>query len=355
MLVYYLLVIIPLIFYLLGRIKGKRFNKVVISVFFIFLIALLSLRSVKCGTDLVLYFPNFNRLPYVPWESIFLLSSKGEHLFNILGKIVSIISGDFQVFLTVIALLSLVPIAKKYKKDSNDALLTIALFLTVAPFSMFFSGLRQSCAMGLVILSFIFIEKKQILRFIIVIVIASLFHDSALFCLVLYPIYYAKITKKWLYVIVPIMVMIFVFNEQIFSFVLQFASSTYQERYSQITSTGAYSILILLVALAVYCFIFPDKEKIDQKFIGLRNILLLSICVQCFAPINPIIMRINYYNLLTVPILIPMVITYAKPANRKMIKLIEMAMCIFLIAYFFYNAYTGEDILNVFPYIPFWE
>lgn len=351
---YFILAFMPIFIALLETNKKEKKNNS-ISVFFLLMFILLSLRNTKCGIDLINYKYYFKMDSQMSFNNIIeFYSMNGEVLYHLFNKAVAVITDNFQILLTLIAAICLLPIAILYKKESENPILTIALFLTVAPFSMFFSGLRQSIAMAIVIIAFKFIKKKKLIPYIIMIIIASGFHQSAIFMLILYPLYYAKITKKWLLFIIPLMIAIFIFRNQIFSTIITL-SSRYAERYSVITSTGAYSILILLILFDIYCFIFTDKDKENQEFIGLRNFLLLATYIQVFASINSVVMRINYYILLFVPILIPMVCNSSSIKYKQIVRLATTVMCMFFICYFFINAYVGSDILNIYPYIPYWN
>lgn len=352
MIPYYILIIAPLIIYLLGLYKGKKYDKACISIFFILFLILLSLRSDLIGVDLANYRFYFNRMSILSFIEVIRYSIKGEFLFFLLVKIILLLfKNNFQIFLMIVALLSIVPIFKMYYQKSNNAILTIALFITVAPFSLFFSGLRQAIALGISVFAFRFVENKKFVKYLFLVLIAYFFHRSAIFCLPIYFLYHSKITKKWLYFIVPLMLTIFIFNEQIFTFLLSF-NFLYEGR---IVSTGAYSILILLVLFSIYCFVFPSKLEITNEFIGLRNILLFSVIIQMFAPLHSTVMRINYYYLLYIPILIPKVKELCDRKNKRFLDMSIFLMSIFFISYFFYSAYTGVDILRIFPYIPFWE
>ena len=355
MLPYYILVLTPVIIYILGLIKGKKLNKISISVFFIILIVLLSLRSVECRIDLKMYQYFFKVFAVTPFERVSSLSEKGEILYYLLNKGIYLIGGNFQFFIFVVALLSIVPIAILYYKKSDNGLLTIALFLVVAPFTMFFSGLRQSIAMGIIIFSFKYIQEKKLLKYIICVVIAMYFHKSATFCFFLYPIYHAKLTKKSLYFIIPLMILVYIFKDKIFMILLKMYNPIYSEKYGDITSTGQYGILVLLVLFDIYCFVFPDKNIIDNEFMGLRNYLILSTFCQLFVPINNVVMRMNYYLLLFIPILIPKVRILGYEKNKELLKLSEIIIIVFFLTHFIYNGYMGEDILRIFPYIPFWN
>lgn len=354
MIPYFILVIIPIMIAILEMNKKSEKNKSIV-LFFLIMFILLSLRNIKCGIDLSNYNYFFKQNSKMTFEELIrFYGINGEVLYHLLNKIISLVTNDFQIFLTIIAAICMIPIAILYKKESKNPILTIGLFLTVAPFSMFFSGLRQSIAMAIVIIAFKFIKEKKLVSYIIMILIAFEFHQSAIIMLLLYPLYHAKITKKWLIAIVPLMTMIFIFKNQIFSAIV-LLNSRYAERYNVITSTGAYSILVLLILFDIYCFVFTDKDKETKEFIGLRNFLLCATCIQFFASINTVAMRINYYILLFIPILIPMVYNNSSIKYRQIVKLATTVMCIFFISYFFINAYTSSDILNIYPYIPYWE
>lgn len=351
---YFALVIIPIMIAILEINKKSEKNKSIV-LFFLIMFILLSLRNIKCGIDLTNYNYFFKVNSKMTFDMLIeFYGINGEILYHLFNKIISLVTNDFQIFLTIVAAICMIPIAILYKKESQNPILTIGLFLTVAPFSMFFSGLRQSIAMAIVIIAFKFIKEKKIVLYIIMILIASGFHQSAIIMLLLYPLYHAKITKKWLIVIIPLMIMIFILKNQIFSAIV-LLSSRYAERYNVITSTGAYSILILLILFDIYCFAFTDKDKETKEFTGLRNFLLCVTCIQFFASINAVIMRINYYILLFIPILIPMVYNNSSIKYRKIVRLATNVMCIFFISYFFINAYTSSDILNIYPYITYWE
>lgn len=355
MLPYYILVFLPLLIYLLGLSRGKKYNKFCIILFFSIFIALLALRSIETGTDIKAYFRTFSNISNLSFHGLLNYSEKDELLFYFLNKIISLIGGSFQFFLFVCALISILPIMFLYKKESQNSMLTMSLFLVVAPFSIFFSGLRQALALGIIAVAYNFIKDKKLFKFILLVIVASYFHKSAIFCLLLYPIYHAKITNRWLIFVIPIMSVTFIFREQIFSVILQFISTNFYEAYNYIKPTGAYSILILLILFAIYSYLLPDKNKIDKEFIGLRNFLLLAICIQFFASINSQIMRINYYVLLFIPLLIPRIKDYCKKGNIKLVNSLEIIMIAFFIFSFFYKGYTDNDVLNIFPYIPFWR
>jgi hypothetical protein len=169
----------------------------------------------------------------------------------------------------------------------------------------------------------------------------------------MYPLYHARITKKWLYVVVPILALCFVFNRQIFGS-LSLILEQYTEYDTEITSTGAYTMLILFGAFVVFSFLIPDENKMDAELIGLRNFLLMAFALQMFAPLHTLAMRMGYYYMIFIPLLLPKIIACRSRRWNQVAILGRHVMVAFFLLYFFATA-SGGGGLHVFPYHFFWE
>ncbi len=348
MLPYYIMVVVP--YFLSLVFKRKEYEddyvsrKITITSFFVILIALLAFRDISCGTDLIRYQYTFNQANMTEWEPG--ITGAKDIGYFIFVKLFQYVTTDFHAFVAVVALLSLIPIFYFYHKESENAVLTIALFLTVAPFTIYFSGLRQILAMALVVPAWYYAKNKKLFRFALVVLIAVLFHHSGWVILFLYPLYHLSITKKWMLFLAPAALLVLILNKPIFRLVLLFTG----ENNYEISDTGAYTILILLVLFVVYSYVIPDESKLDQDIIAMRNILVLSVFIQCFAPVHTLVMRINYYFLLFLPVLIPKIARRSKYIWESISQISVVVMVIFFTFWFFHQAYTGGDKLNVFPY-----
>lgn len=365
MTVYYLLILIPMVFSLLNRTRVKNFSSGIsaanqeikdlcIPAFFLIFALLLFLRDISCGIDLRNYKSMFIRTSQMSFVGVYRDYSE-EPLYFLLNKAVSMFGG-FRFFLIVCALISLLPIAIFYMRETTNSYLTIILFVTVAPFPIFFSALRQALAMAFAVpIWYCAKNKKLILNFLLVF-LATLFHSSAFMLLLIYPMYYVKISKRWLIFVIPSMILGFVFRESLFTFLLNFTIEKYDERYgNNIFDTGGYTMLVLLILFAVFSYVILDEKKADYDTIALRNILLTVVFIQFFATINTVAMRMNYYFLIFIPILIPKIIHYARSGYQLLAREASIIMCIFFSFYFIINGYKGEDILQIFPYVPFWK
>ena len=93
---------------------------------------------------------------------------------------------------------------------------SIVLFCIMSTFVMMFSGIRQMLAIGLGFIAYDFTRKRKLMPFVLICLLALTVHTSAFMLLFMYPLYHARITRKSLMFLVPILAALFAFNQQIF-------------------------------------------------------------------------------------------------------------------------------------------
>lgn len=342
---------------LIGKENYKTVNRVIIFTFFAVFLLMLSFRNISIGTDLQNYYSYFQRYSRQGLNGIIKIIKKPgeddvESGYIFLNWIFNRFSHDYQWFLAVVAIISVVPVAVLYYKNSEHAYLTVTLFTTVGIFSMFFSGLRQIIAVSIGILAYWAAKNKKIVRFILLVFLATLFHRTAFVLLFLYPCYHLKLKKKHLIYIIPVLAAIFVFNKQIFLWLAKIIPDVGDV---EIKPTSAYMMLALYIIFAVWCFIVGDETKFDPETFAMRNILIVAVVIQMFAPIYSTAMRMNYYFLPFIPLIIAKIIDRAKPNMQELAKVSNVVLCLFFTVYRILSMYTDADILQIYPYLPFWK
>ena len=358
MAVFYVLLFVPIViqhFSVKGLKKTdlskEKKNNIALTFFFLLLTVLVMFRHETVGNDTQNYVYFFNRFSKMDWED--LTNDNLETGFVFFNKTVSQFSKDSRFFLAVSAVAICTLLYVLYKRLCIDPSLTIVLFCTMSTFVMLFSGIRQMLAVGIGVIAYGFVRKKRPLIFLLLVLLAMSFHTSAMMLIVMYPLYHAKITKNWMYAVIPLLFVTFVFNKQIFS-VLGTILNRYTSYDTMITQTGAYTMLILFGIFVIFTFLIPDEAKMDEETIGLRNFLLFSMAIQMFAPLHTIAMRMNYYYIIFIPLLIPKIIECRSDKWKQIAVVGRHVMVIFFLAYFFISA-SGGGGLHVFPYHFFWE
>ena len=339
-----------------GEVISK--NNLAISVFFMLLWFLLACRTTEIGNDTANYKYYFDKYGRLNLTQIF--NGDRELLFRALNWFVGQMTDNFQIYLAVVAAIIVLPIATLYNQDKRHSYLKIILFVNMSVFVMLFSGIRQAIAMSIGLIAFHFVKKKKLISFLVTVFIAMGFHASAFMLFAMYPIYYFRLKKKHVYIIVPLIAIVYIFNRPIFTGLLNMMTllnAGYGD-YASLSNTSAVTMIILFVAFTLFAYVIPDEKKVDDQFIGMRNYLLLATLLQCFAPLHSLAMRMNYYYILFVPMVIPMALNYAHNRWKQVAKFAEIVMCVFFTIYFLYTAYigvqTGGGAMNTYPYIPFW-
>lgn len=332
-------------------INYQQRNHAALVSFFVMMFIMVAFRHETVGNDTANYIYIFHRLSNRNFKSLEVMGE--EPLFTIFCRLCGYVPYDDRFFIAAAAFIPIWGIGRFYCKESEDASLTIVLFAISSVFVMLFSGIRQCIAIGIGMMAFSFVRQKQFWRFLICVILAMGFHNSAVLLLLLYPAYHVKITKKWIPWVASIMIAVFVFNRQIFSFLLVILSQ-YSRFEGTITSTGAYTMLILFAMLGVFSFVIPDENKLDADTIGLRNILLLVIVLQIFAPLHAFSMRMNYYFIPFVPVLIPRIIRCCKSEMVEVARAARHVMVIVFSVYFFAMLLPSRP-LQIYPYHFFWE
>ena len=353
--VFYVLLFVPIAIQHIvvnkSHIDFEKKNRGALAFFFFFLAVLLMLRHESVGSDTKNYVYFFHRFAQTDWAA--LGKSSLEIGFVYFNKILSLFSQDPRFFLIVTAAVICTPMYYLYRRLCIDSSLSIVLFCTMSTFVMLFSGIRQMLAIAIGILAYEFTRKKKLYFFIPAVILAMSVHTSAIMLFFMYPLYYAKITKKWLYAVVPTLILMFVFDRQIFA-VLGLILERYTGYDATIVQTGAYTMLMLFVIFSVFAFLIPDESVLDEETIGLRNFLLFSLAIQMFAPLHTIAMRMNYYYIIFIPLLLPKIIAARSKRWEQVAIVGRYVMVCFFLVYFFISA-SQEGNLSVFPYRFFWE
>lgn len=320
----------------------KKVRKALISLVSLQLILILSLRHYSVGVDIEGY------LSFFRWATLGLTS---EHRFEIgyklYNKLVSFFTSNEQVFLAITAIVSLAPIGRFIYKHSKMPFLSFTLYIVFNYFSFIFSGLRQGIAYAIVFISYDYIRQRKLLKFLIAVVLAGLFHKSALIFLPAYFLYKIKISKIKLIRFIIVDIVLFIFRRQIMQF---FIDNFYQDFY--IIETSAYTWMTFCTTILLFGSFFYKKVASNSKGSeGLYMLLFVGVSLMMFATVGTNVMRMANYYYMFVIIFIPEVFSVLK--KEKSLVLIGYALTIGLILIYF--KFLNDNTHHIVPYKFFWQ
>ena len=136
------------------------------------------------GTDYVSYIEIYNRVKY--YTIIDIINSNKEILFIIITKFLGLFS-NYQIMFAIISALTIYIVYKAILDNREKKSLGIMFFLYLfLNYTNSYNIIRQSLAVAIVAYSYKYIFSRNFKNFLITILIATMFHTSAIFVLPFY-------------------------------------------------------------------------------------------------------------------------------------------------------------------------
>lgn len=186
----------------------QAFMSMGIIVFFI------GLRS--AGADTQAYISMFNALP-TGTSSIWSVIKSGadEVGFTAFGILVkTFISQDYHVYLFIIAAISGFCVVTVLRKYSSYFTTSMLLFMLMGVFTWMINGIRQFLVISIAFFAVDLIMKKKVIHYIILILLLSTIHTSAIILLPVYFIVRGEAWNKRTLIVLGISVLVIVFTTQ---------------------------------------------------------------------------------------------------------------------------------------------
>ena len=358
MLIYFFCYTVLFVFAGVARsLKSKdesKYNTALFIVSSIVIVLILGLRHQSMGNDLRYqssngYLGAFDSIVSAPWSRIWNIRVFNyERGYIIYNKLVGFLSADRQFFLFVTAVLSIVPIMYYLSKNSKNMLLSIIIYLGLPVFLMCFSGLRQAIAIGITSLSMVYIKKKSLVNFVLLVILASTFHSTAIVFLIAYPMYHIKVSNKWDAISIISIPVVYVLRVPLFNILSGLLKDN-----AKTTETGALTLFIIFALIYVGLVILNKKQNRPGGYI---NIFYLACLCQAFAGIYYTAMRVGYYFMIALAVGLPEVLQDMK-SERDDDKTYKLAYGIVIMLFLIYGlrGLRFSTWAMTYPYKFFWN
>lgn len=316
-------------------------------------ILLSGLRALSVGPDTLAYkIHRFDSTIKTPWRNIiydfYNKYVNGAEIkdpgYTILEKAFQIFSTDYQVFLIFIAVVFFVPMGIFIYKYSRNPYVSFILFSCL--FYSFFAitGHRQTIATAFaVFIGIELIKRRKLIWFLLLVIVFSTIHASALCFIPFYWISKIKINKITLGIYWIAIVAAFLFRYQLLAFLQSLIG---YEGYQDYEGAGAGTFMLMLFLVAAVVTIFHKLLlKSNQPMVRMSINALLCACF--FSPlllINPSTMRVVQYYSLFLLILLPEIAVIFKGQKDRVVY--NIVCCFLLIALL---------VLNQPQYSFFWQ
>lgn len=157
------------------------------------LIFISGLRGISVGTDTRTYLSLYTVSRSLTWLEVF--EQRVEWGYGMVTKICILIYDNPQFYFFIFSCIIGLGFAYFIYKTSDDIPLSVFLYVTLRIYSQSMNIMRQTVAMMLVALAYLFIKEKKMIRSILLIALATGFHTTAIVGFLLIPLSCIKLTK----------------------------------------------------------------------------------------------------------------------------------------------------------------
>lgn len=255
--------------------------------------------------------------------------------FTALSFILSQISSNPQTLIFVVALITNgLNIAMLYKYKSYLEL-QLYLYMASGYFTVTMNGIRQCLAAALVFVCNKFIVNGDFKKYLIFVLLISLFHGSAL---IMIPIYFIVRQKAWSKNVVKLIFLAcigVIFYDSFSEVLFKALQNTQYGHYSEFQEGGSSIVRTIVNAVPVIlAYIKRDelKEKWPESNIFV-NMSLINVIFVAFGMMNWIFNRFSLYFQLYNFILLPFIIKNCFKGKERRLIYIGFLICYFIFFY----------------------
>lgn len=339
--------------------KLAKINNVLFWIFTIALTLLVGLRATSVGADTAQYKFRYDNYMYMLQD----IRYSSEFGFNYFNYVFNKLGVPWQIYLLITSFIICFTRLLFFKKYSKNLYFCLFLFMTIGPFSMIMSGIRQTLAVSFCLIAFMLLEtdhevkrKKTRLFFAIVLwLLAISFHNSS----TVFAVYFVlRLLKLRLSKNNVIFLTIIAASSLIYGkYILWIIRALSPAKYTYISLDTTYAINPLIIVIAIMITVFnaiylqtEDDEKYDKRTSILFIFSILNILFTCLSIYQGQLGRLTFYFTNANFVLISRSIDDMTERNRLLVLPILVLICL---AYFYLGNVDGT--MKIDQYSFFWQ
>lgn len=340
--------------------NSENSSDLLLKALFVLIFLLFALRASSVGRDIPGYENIYKWTEYYDWDDYSYVYFENGYI--LLMKVCSALGMNFQWFLAVVASITLYPIYLFIKRYSSDKCLSCLIYVSYIMFEFDLTAVRQALAMSISLLAFMcLMERKKgyLIKYLLLVWIASEFHQSAWVCILILPLLYLKDLYVYTVVIAAGTTISLLLRKELFRYIKNFFN---KETFSLGAGLHFGGNVFFIVVLAAFFLISLNTqtsrlnslaEGSDHQFsqnMLLYKLFLLGILLSVFFGSETSARSFMYY----IQAIILLVPNAASGLTQKSVILYKTAFILFLIWFFFANTLIPNNF-DIVPYRFFWQ
>ena len=228
------------------------------------------LRSAGVGTDSGSYARSFTNIDDMEgdWKE----QLTDEPGFYYLKLILSMVSNQYWVLFTGIALLTYSCVVIAIKRETEKIVIPLFVFITLGLYTFVFNAARQGIAVAIYMLSFKFLfedHKTGFLKYCFFVFLAAMFHKTAVVALPLYFLFRQKYSPKMLVIIAVLGIGMGAVLPSFLAF-----AGTHEARYELYSTQASGGEMLTVFYMLITAFFIIRRKKINLEYLPKYDVFL---------------------------------------------------------------------------------
>ncbi len=271
------------------------------------------------------------------------------------NAIFKLISENFNLFLLFLGVVSSIFLYVIFQKFSKYIYLSLLIFVSKFYLYYFFTAQRQIIAMLICWLGIYFIIKRKLLYFILIVILASTFHTSAIVFLPAYFLFNLRIKKQNVFLILFCAIFVAVVNG---GKIIGLTTGKILENDKALiyfeNASNATNLLNFIELLPLFFIAISKRDALEKKIkyynLFINFFIFYTVTYIAFYQYN-FIVRITSYYLLGYVFIVPVLLSLIKSKRDAFGVVIFLSLYYFIIYVRYILTFSGGE--GVFPYSSF--
>lgn len=343
--IYLVNLLLPYIYVLLlkfFRIKKEKRNVILAVLYSIQFTLIVGTRSLDTGADTGVYFRFYQAIGISGAD--FSAVSRFEPLFSLTALICSRLGLSYTVFNIIIAGATIIFFSKAILNSSSDVLLSYFLYITFCQFYNAMNQVRQALALTIILYAVTLLRDNNRKKFVFWVIIASLFHYSAVVAFIFLILKDIDLNKKIVFTYIISGIICYILSPYIFRLLsmMPYYGVYFRLHIERSAYIDALMNLLVRAVMLIFTLFFLNEFKDKMKIY--YHMALLCTFFQILTALNTGIGRITTYFFMGYMILIPEIVAKSKLFKKSRVLVYILLIAVMLLYHYIYvNAkYDGE-------------
>lgn len=310
------------------------FEMISLLTMFLIVFLIITLQAKESNYDLQSYYVHYNRYSrYSVKMFISEWATLKDPFYHFCAMLFSKLNMGFYWWHTFIGFIYSLSLYNLIKRYSTNIYISYIVPFALGGLGFALSGLRQTLALAILMFSFKFIKEKKLLEFLVIVLLAGLFHSSAFVFVIVYFLYNMKYCLRNHIILGAIATIIIIWPRRFVETYMEIFKSEdvysdYLDKESSLSIAGA----MIIASILVFCMLSFMNNKDTSNYKSLVNLTIFSfvmrvLSVTMFAEMFRVSM---YFSIFDTLLIADACTTKTEHQNNTRIKIVGVTVALML-------------------------